>query len=65
MLVTIEPEFDIYIQENYDLEDDINEVDFEDYDDTGYFSGDDLPIDEMNEVTDEWFERSHGWLSHR
>jgi hypothetical protein len=56
MLVTIEPEFDIYIQENYDLEDDINEVDFEDYDDTGYFSGDDLPIDEMNEVTDEWFE---------
>jgi hypothetical protein len=31
-------------------------VDFEDYDDDGYFSGDDLPIDEMNEVTDEWFE---------
>ncbi len=56
MLVTIEPEFDVYIQENYELEDDINEVDFEDYDNDGYFSGDDLPIDEMNEVTDEWFE---------
>jgi len=34
----------------------INEVDFEDYDDDGYFTGDDLPVDEMNEVTDKWFE---------
>jgi hypothetical protein len=44
MLVTIEPEFDVYIQENYELEDDINEVEVEDYD-NGYFSEDDLPLD--------------------
>jgi hypothetical protein len=54
MLVTIEPEFDVYCKENYQLEDDINKVTDDDND--GYFSGDDLPLDEMNEVSDEWFE---------
>jgi hypothetical protein len=54
MLVTIEPEFDIYCKENYHLEDDINEV--TDDDNNGYFSEDDLPLDEMNEVSDERFE---------
>jgi hypothetical protein len=55
MLVTIEPEFDVYCKENYQLEDDINKV--RDDDNDGYFSGDDdLPHDEMNEVSDECFE---------
>jgi hypothetical protein len=56
MMVTTEPEFDVYIRENYVLEDDSNEVELEDDDNNGYFSEDDLPLDEMNEVTDEWFE---------
>ncbi len=54
MLVTVEPEFDVYCKENYQLEDDINKV--TDDDNNGYFSEDDLPLDEMNEVADEWFE---------
>ena len=41
-------------KENYHLEDDINEVTDDEID--GYFSEDDLPLDEMNEVSDEWFE---------
>ena len=54
MLVTIEPEFDVYCKENYQLEDDINEV--RDDDNDGYFSGDDLPLDKLNEVSVEWFD---------
>ena len=54
MLVTSDPEFETYCKENYILEDAINEVTEDD--DVGYFSEDDLSLDEMNEVSDEWFE---------
>ena len=53
MLVTSDPEFETYCKENYILEDGINEVTEDD--DAGYFSEDDLPVDEMDEVPDEWF----------
>ncbi len=56
MLVTNEPKFDTYCKENYILEDEVNEVtDDDDLDDSGYFSEDDLPVEEMDEVSDEWF----------
>jgi hypothetical protein len=51
MLVTKEPEFDAYCKETYVFDDAIgNKVA-----DEGYFSEDDLPVDEMDEVSDEWF----------
>jgi hypothetical protein len=52
MLVTNEPEFDEYCKDTYVIDDDagISEVANE-----GYFSEDDLPVDEMDEVPDEWF----------
>jgi transposase InsO family protein len=40
----------MHCKENYHLEDDINEVTDDEKD--GYFSEDDLPLDEMNEVSD-------------
>ncbi len=54
MLVTSEPKFGIYCKENYILEEDINKVTEDD--NNGYFSEDDLSLDEINEVSDEWFE---------
>jgi hypothetical protein len=57
MMVTIEPEFEKYCQETYildnDEEDDIHKV--QDEEDCGYFYDDDVPIQEMSEVSDEWF----------
>ena len=52
MMVTNEPEFDNYCKDTYVIDDDagISEVA-----DEGYFSEDDLPVDEMDEVPDEWF----------
>ena len=45
-----EPEFDAYCKETYVIEGVGNEVA-----DEGYFSKDDLPVEEINEVPDEWF----------
>lgn len=57
MLLTSEPEFEAYCKDNYILEDDKNiTVSHADEDmDSGYFSDDELPVEEMNEVSDEWF----------
>jgi hypothetical protein len=57
MLVTSEPEFEAYCKDNYILEDDtMNIVSYADEEvDSGYFSDDDLPVEEMNEVSDDWF----------
>jgi hypothetical protein len=61
MKVTNDPEFEEFCRENYVIdggnEDDINnEGGFkeEDDNDDGYFSDDELPQDETDEVTDEW-----------
>ena len=56
MLVTHEPEFNTYCKEHYITEDDINEVTDHDDSDFGYFSEDDLPLSEMDEVSDEYFD---------
>ena len=68
MNVTNDPEFEEFCRENYFIvdgnEDDtnneggLNEEDAPDNDDDGYFSDDELPQDETDEVTDE------GFLSH-
>ena len=51
MLVTNEPEFDAYCKDTYVIDDAVgSEVANE-----GYFSEDDLPVDEIDEVPDEWF----------
>ncbi len=56
MLVTSEPEFEAYCKENYILADDMNIVSDADEDtDGGYFSNIDLPVEQMNEVSDDWF----------
>jgi hypothetical protein len=56
MLVTNEPEFDTYCKENYILQDEFNKVtDDDDLDDSGYFSEDNLPVEEIDEVSDECF----------
>ncbi len=57
MLVSGEPEFEKYCNKTYilgdDEEDDIHKVSHDD--DCGYFSDNDLPIQDMTEVSNEWF----------
>jgi hypothetical protein len=50
MLVMKEPEFDAYCKVTYVIDDAVGS----NVADEGYFSEDDLPVDEMDEVPDEW-----------
>jgi hypothetical protein len=57
--VTQEPEFKQFCKENYFIIDDHEDdnkcwEDFKDKDDDGYFTDNELPPDENNEVSDEW-----------
>jgi len=57
MKVTNDPQFEEFCRENYfivDSNEELNEEDAPDNDDDGYFSDDELPQDETDEVTDEW-----------
>lgn len=56
MLVTHEPQFNTYWKENYITEDDINKVKDNDDSDSAYFSEDDLPVSQMDGVSDEYFD---------
>jgi hypothetical protein len=51
MLVKNKPEFDAYCKVTYVIDDAVGS----EVADEGYFSDDDLPVDEMDEVPDEWF----------
>jgi len=61
MLVSNEPDFDAYCRENYIIDDDDvdndNEVTDDDggEDNDGYFSEDEIPLDKMEEVDDDYF----------
>ncbi len=55
--VTSEPYFEDYVRETYQIREDRGDEDQEkeDVDDTGYWSSDDLPLEESEEVTDSYF----------
>jgi hypothetical protein len=62
MLVANEPDFDSYCRENYIIDDDdvyngneVTDKDGDHEDNDGYFSEDELPLDEMDEVDDDYF----------
>ena len=55
MKVTNDPDFSVYVQEHYIIDEEDDESQKEDVD-SGYFSDKKLPLDEMDEVLDEWFD---------
>ena len=56
MRVTNDIDFGIYVKEHYILDDEADSASKNEDVDSGYFSEDDLPLDEMDEVSDEWFD---------
>jgi hypothetical protein len=55
MKVTNNPDFSVYVQEHYIIDKEDDESQKEDVD-SGYFSDEELPLDEMDKVSDEWFD---------
>ena len=53
MMVTSDPEFHAYCKENFIMDDSIDNR--PDDNDDGYFSKDNISVNEMEEVSDEWF----------
>ena len=56
MRITNDIDFSIYVKEHYILDDEADSASKNEDIDSGYFSKDDLLLDEMDEVSDKWFD---------